>query len=131
MSESDEEYQKLAEPYLKDMGFAFFAVNFGYSISDYEQLTPRQRTFIYKAYENKMIADTANIYNAVFTAYYNANRPKNRRPLKLFKKKSKKADQGDIEENLNIIREIEQEKGKSWVDLIYKRKGLRKEEKNV
>jgi len=78
-----------------------------------------------------MIADTANIYNAVFTAYYNANRPKNRRPLKLFKKKSKKADQADIEENLNIIREIEQEKGKSWVDLIYKRNGLRKEEKNV
>jgi 1-deoxy-D-xylulose 5-phosphate reductoisomerase len=34
-------------------------------------------------------------------------------------------------QSLDIIREIEQEKGKSWVDLIYKRNGLRKEEKNV
>lgn len=37
--EADQEYMEIAEPYQKDIDFAFFVVNFGYSRSDYDALT--------------------------------------------------------------------------------------------
>ena len=40
---------EIAEPYQKDIDFAFFVVNFGYSRSDYDALTPREIVFIRKA----------------------------------------------------------------------------------
>ena len=58
------------------MDFAFFAANFGYSKADYDSLTPREINFLYKAWENRVIADSYHLYNAVFTAVYNVNRPK-------------------------------------------------------
>ena len=128
-SEPDPELDRIAEPYRKDMDFAFFAVNFGYSKADYEALTPREKIFLLKAWENKLVSDTTFIYNAVFTASYNVNRGKRKRALKLWRKaRVQKADMDVISENLGIIREVEAREGKGWVDLIYERNGLKKPE---
>ena len=116
---------EIAEPYQKDIDFAFFVVNFGYSRSDYDALTPREIAFIRKAWESKMVADSYNMYNADFTAYFNANRPKRKKGLKLWnKKKVKKADMEVILDNLKIIRDVEKTEGTGWVDAIYKANNL-------
>lgn len=112
------------------MDFAFFAVNFGYSKADYEALTPREKIFLLKAWENKLVSDTTFIYNAVFTASYNVNRGRRKRALKLWRKaRVQKADMDVVSENLGIIREVEACEGKGWVDLIYERNGLKKPER--
>lgn len=123
--ESDPEYSKLAKPYQKEIDFAFFAVNFGYSKSDYEELTPKEKAFIYKAWEEKIVSDSYQIYNAVFTATYNCNRKKGKRALKLWKKaKVRKADMETVHNNLAIIKEVDRKEGTSWVDKIYRANGL-------
>ena len=70
--DSDPEYEKIAEPYRNDMDFAFFAVNLGYSKSDYEELTPREVVFIRKAWEEKLVSDNTLMRNAVLNAVSNA-----------------------------------------------------------
>lgn len=127
--EPDEEYNKIAKPYLSDIDFAFFVVNFGYSKSEYEQLTPREKVFIRKAWENKMVTDTTNLYRAVYTATYNVNRPKRKKAMKLWIKKSvRKADMNVINEHMSIIRENDRIEGKGWVDLIYQQNGKKRKE---
>ncbi|PWM20343.1 MAG: hypothetical protein DBX49_00860 [Clostridia bacterium] len=116
----------MAEPYQNDLDFAFFAANLGYSKRDYDELTPREKAFIYKAWESKVVADTYNVYNAVFTATYNVNRPKRKKALKLWRKaKMQKADMEVVYENLAIAKEVEAKEGRGWVDLIYKKNGLK------
>lgn len=122
--EPDKDYAREAEPYQNDIDFAFFAVNFGYSKADYEALTPREKLFIYKANENKIIADSYHIYNAVFTAFYNVNRPKRKRPLKLFRKGAKTADMETVRDNMKIIQEVDKIEGDSWVRRIYESNGM-------
>lgn len=108
------------------MDFAFFAANLGYSKRDYDELTPREKAFIYKAWESKVVADTYNVYNAVFTATYNVNRPKRKKALKLWRKaKTQRANIETVNENLAIAKEVEAKEGKTWVDLIYKKNGLK------
>lgn len=115
----------MAEPYLKDMDFAFFAVNFGYSKADYESLTSRDKAFIYKAWEDRIIRESYNLYNAVFTATYNVNRPKKKRALKLWKKASiRKANMEDTYNSINVVRENERKEGREWIDKIYAANGL-------
>lgn len=129
-NEPDPDYEKIAEPYQKEIDFAFFAVNFGYSKSDYEALTPREKVFIYKAWENKQVSDTTFLYNAVFTAMYNVNRGKNKRALKLWRKSQvQKADMEIVQNNLNTIFEIERNESEDWIELIYKKNGLKKPER--
>lgn len=126
-NEEDPEYSRIAKPYQKEIDFAFFAVNFGYSKSDYDELTPREKAFIYKAWENKTVSDSYMMYNAVFTATYNVNRKKNKRALKLWRKpKVHKADMEIVQENLAIIREVDAREGKGWIDLIYRKNGMKK-----
>lgn len=125
--EVDDQYEKIAEPYLEDIDFAFFAVNFGYTKKDYESLTKREKAFIYKAWENKVVSDSYNTYNACFTAFYNANRKKNKRALKLWKKKRvAKADKETIHKNIIVAKEVDRKEGKTWVDIVYERNGLKK-----
>lgn len=96
------------------------------------ELTPAEKAFIIKAWENRLVSESYNIYNACFTAFYNANRPKRKRALKLWKKKSvSKADMNVITENLSIIREVEKKEGTAWVDLIYEKNGLKRPRKVV
>ena len=124
--EPDPDYEKIAKPYQKEIDFAFFAVNFGYSKSDYEELTPNEKAFIYKAWEEKIVSDSYYIYNAAFTATYNVNRGKNKKALKLWRKaKVRKADMEIIQDNLKIIREVEQKEGTSWIEKIYRANGMK------
>ena len=114
----------MAEPYRKEIDFAFFAANFGYSKAEYEELTLREKAFLQKAWEERQISDSYLLYNAMFTAVYNARRPKNKRALKLWKKKSvRRADQDVVKENLASIREAECRDGTDWVRKIYQANG--------
>ncbi len=131
-TEEDTEYSEIAKPYSKTIDFAFFAVNFGYSKADYQALTPKERLFIYKAWEQKKVSLTSDIYNAVFTAFYNVQRGK-KRALKLFKKKQRKIDKNTLDFNLKTILKVEEKEGKGWLEQVYKANGMRfkrKEESN-
>ena len=98
------------------MDFAFFVANFGYSRTDYDALTRKEKMFIYKAWENKLVADSTHLYNAT--------RQKRKRALKLWRKnKVKKANAETVSENLEIVREVEANEGKSWIDKIYQANG--------
>ena len=106
------------------MDFAFFAANFGCSKSDYEELTPREINFLYKAFENRMISQSYMIYNAVFTAMYNANRPKNKRMLKLFQKqRTQAADMQIVDDNLQIVKQADINDG-NGLERLYKENGI-------
>lgn len=71
------------------------------------------------------MSDSYNVYNAVFTATYNVNRRKNKRPLKLWRKASvRKADMEVVQNNYRSIMEIEKSEGKTWIEEIYKANGL-------
>lgn len=114
------------------MDFAFFAVNFGYSKADYDALTLKEKTFIYKAWETREISRMMLVYNAVFTATYNVNRRKNKRaidPLK--RRKSKKADMETVSANLKIARQVATMEGTAWVDKIYRANGLKPPERRL
>nr|DAT27054.1 MAG TPA: hypothetical protein [Bacteriophage sp.] len=116
---------KIAEPYLNDIDFAFFVVNFGYTKADYEALTRREIAFIKKEWENKLISDSYNMYNAMFKASYNVQRPKRKRALKLWQKsRTKKADMEVVKDNLRIVKENEDREGTAWVKQIYKANNL-------
>lgn len=118
----DDDYIEEAKPYQKDMDFAFFAANFGYSKSEYEQLTPREVRFLYKAYEDKIVSESYRIYNAVYTAFYNANRSKRKRALQLFKKKPEKINKATAQENMNAVLESQKNDG-DWVRRLYEANG--------
>lgn len=114
------------------MDFAFFAINLGYSKSEYEELTPRDVYFLRKAWEDKKVLDTQMIYNAVFTATYNVNRTKHKRALKLWRKRRvQKANMESVNENKTSIREIEENEGKDWVRQIYEANGIKLTERTV
>lgn len=128
--ESDEDYEKEAKPYQSDIDFAFFAANFGYSKTDYEMLTQKEKIFIYKAWENRQAAMVMNIYNAVFTAFYNVNRRKNKPALKPLKKKSRhRTDIKTVKNNIKIVKQAEKEEGNEWIRTIYRANGLKPPER--
>lgn len=125
ISEPDDEYEKIAKPFSKEIDLAFFVVNFGYSKQDYEALTPKEKTFIYKAWENKLVSDTSHLYNAMFTASYNVQRTKNKKALKLWKKPQvNKGNMEVISENMSVVKQVEKNEGRDWVKRIYDFNGI-------
>lgn len=129
--EPDKEYKELAKPYQEDIDFAFFVVNFGYTKRDYLELTPRERYFILKAWEDKHVLETSLQYRSTFTATYNVNRPKRKAALKLWnRKKTEKADMEVVQRNMAIAYEVIEKEGNSWIDKIYKANGLKRKEVN-
>ena len=72
------------------MDFAFFAVNFHYSKADYMALTPAEKAFIYKAWEDKTVSDTTLIRDAVLNAVSNALRKKKRKERHDWRKRKQK-----------------------------------------
>lgn len=101
------------------MDFAFFAANFGYSRRDYYELTPTEKAFILKAYENKVVTDTTLLRNAVKNAVDNAFRKKGSRFRDLWKKANGKKDKAFERSALEVIRKNEALEGKSWIAKIY------------
>lgn len=129
--DSDSEYVKKTKPYQKEMDFAFFAVNLGYSKLDYEALTPTEKAFIYKAWENKLISDASLMYNAMFTALYNVNRPKNKKALKLWRKsKTHRTNEEEIRCNYAVALEADRNDGDQWVKRVYTANNLRLPERS-
>lgn len=124
--EPDPEYEKLAEPYRSDMDFAFFAVNLGYSKSDYYELTPREAVFIRKKWEEKTVSESTLLRNSVLNAVSNALRKKNSRFRELWKKLGRPIDKEKAEDNMKIVQEIEEKEGKGWVDKILQANGLKR-----
>nr|WP_212921306.1 phenylalanine racemase [Ornithinibacillus bavariensis] len=121
----------MAKSYEKERDFAFFAVNFGYSKRDYNELTELEKRFIYKAYETRLISEMTHLRNAVLNAVNNALRKKNKRFIELYKKKQEKADKEYNENAIKVILEIEERKGKSWVDRVYQATGVKKPQEKV
>lgn len=121
--------EEQARSYADERDLAFFVVNFGYSKREYNELTELEKMIIRKEYETKTVNDMTHLRNAVLNAISNANRRKNKKFIDLFKKKQAKAD---IEYNKNaieVILEVEEKEGKSWVDKIYRQAGQRKPQK--
>lgn len=116
----------MAEPYRKDIDFAFFASNFGYSKQDYEELTPREAIFIRKAWEDKLVSDNTLMRNAVLNAVSNALRKKNARFRELWKMVSRPVDKEQAEEGVKAVQEIEAKEGKGWVDKVFEANGFRR-----
>lgn len=114
--EKDEE----AKPYQDDMDFAFFAVNFGYSKADYNSLTLKERAFILKAYETKVVNESTLLRDAVFNAISNAFRKKGKAFRKLWRKASKVMSDEEFGENLKTVLEAEK-KEKNWVSELMRR----------
>lgn len=102
------------------MDFAFFCVNFGYSKADYNELTPKEKAFIMKAYEDKIVRENTLLRDAVYNAVSNAFRKKGKSFKKLWKKASQPVDTELFYENVAIINEVEKNEGKAWIELLYR-----------
>lgn len=102
------------------MDFAFFCVNFGYSKADYNALTPKEKAFIMKAYENKTVRESTLLRDAVLNAVSNAFRKKGKSFKKLWKKLSQPISEEQLEEDFTIINEVEKREGKAWIELLYR-----------
>lgn len=123
-STDNSEYENLARGYQHEIDLAFFVTNFNYSKEDYYQLTPRERAFILKAWESKLVTDTTHLRNAVLNAISNAFKKKGSRFVDLWKKKSKPVDMEIVTENIRIVNKLEEDK--SWVDKIYQANGMKR-----
>ena len=117
--------QELAKPFQDERELAFFVVRVGMSVSEYRSLTEAEKMFIRKEYESNFIYQMTWFRNAVQNAEYNVNRGKNKKYKDLFPRKPQKADKEYNENAIKTILEMEKEKGKGWVALIYKRNGMK------
>lgn len=102
------------------MELAFFVVEVGMSKAEYEQLTETEKMFIRKRHEQKFINETTWLRNAVLNAVNNALRKKGKKFIDLFPKAPKKADKEYNENAIKTILEMEEKKGKGWVEKIYR-----------
>ena len=67
-----------AGDYRKEIDLAFFVVNFGFTKRDYLDLTPRERMFVYRAWEDKLVRDSLFNYDFSLLAETNAHRKRGR-----------------------------------------------------
>ncbi|RLU51556.1 hypothetical protein DIX90_09090 [Streptococcus iniae] len=123
---TDYEYIELAKQYEKDIDFAFFFVEFGITKNDFLELTKREKLFIRKAWEDKLVRDNEFMRNAVLNAVSNAMRKKGSKFSDLWKRKQQPANMDVVTAHLEIISISEETEGKSWVDAIYKANNLKK-----
>lgn len=116
----------MARSYSYERDLAFFVVNFGFSKREYNEFSETEKMFIRKEYESKLVNDMTHMRNAVLNAVNNALRKKNKKFIELFKKKNEKVDKEYNLKAVDVIIEIENRDGKSWVDRIYRESGLKK-----
>ena len=108
------------------MDFAFFVANFHYSREEYNALTPTEKAFIFKAWEDKTVSDSTVLRDAVLNAVANALRKKNSRFKKLWRKLQGKSDREKAKEDIQIVNEIEKKEGKDWIDRIFSANGMKR-----
>lgn len=102
------------------MDFAFFVANFGYSKAEYNALTPAEKLFILKAYEDRVVSQSTLMAKAVLNAVGNAMRKKGKPFLKLWRKKPQRTDKEMQENRIEKLLTQEKKSGKSWVERIYR-----------
>src|SRR5690625_3344363 len=120
-----------AESYRREQDFAFFHVNFGTTREEYLKLTELEKAFIRKEYEMNVVSTNTHRRNAFLNAYTNARRGKNKKFQELYKKENEKADKEYNENAIAIMNEIEERDGKSWVDKLYRKNGMKKPKKRA
>lgn len=111
---------ELAKNFSYERDLAFFVVQIGMSRKEFDKLTEKEKMFIKKEHENKFISETTWFRNAVLNAEANANRKKSAKFIELFPKKQAKADKEYNEDAIQIILEMENKNGKTWVEKVYK-----------
>ena len=73
-----------------------------------------------------------NIYNACYSAFYNANRKKGKKAIPpISKAKVKIADKDEAVFNLSIVKENERLEGNGWIDQILQNNGFKRKKKEV
>ena len=94
-------------------------------------LTPRERMFIRKAHENKVVFDSTILRDAVMNANYNLNRKKGKRFKRLWTLIGKitQTEKETYKENRKKILEIEKEKPSNWIEKIYRANGWKMKKK--
>lgn len=117
----EEEKESDNVEYAELFSLAFFVANFNYTKEEYEKLTIKERKFILKAWENKVIFENHLDRNAVSNAYINANRKKGTKSFPLWKKAvNKNIDIKKLKTDFREIEKMENEDGgKKWVQAIY------------
>ncbi|MCD7959532.1 MAG: hypothetical protein LUF89_08700 [Ruminococcus sp.] len=114
-----EQEEKENAKYSKLQDFAFFAANFGYSKVEYEILTPTEKAFLLKAYEEKVVSDSSLLASAVANAVGNVLRKKGKRPQKLWKKKPKPGNVEQRDSDVEIAKRNAEKDGNAWIARIY------------
>lgn len=103
------------------------------SKKEYGELTPTERAFIYKAWEEKTVRDTTYMRDAVMNAEYNVNRKKGKKFRKLWNPVGSltQTEKRTYEDTKKKILDMEKEKPTNWVQKIYQVNGwkLKKKEK--
>ena len=101
------------------------------SKKEYGELTPTERAFIYKAWEEKTVRDTTYMRDAVMNAEYNVNRKKGKKFRKLWSPVGSltQTEKRTYEDTKKKILEIEKEKPTKWVEKIYQANGWKLKKK--
>lgn len=99
-------------------------MNFGTSRAEYESLTRTEISFIYRAWEDKLVRESTFARDAFLNAYVNANRKKGTLPIKLWEKhfngqKTVETAQDDLK-TITAIEDAET----GWIEEIYKANGI-------
>ena len=90
------------------------------------ELTPAEKRFLLKAYEEKVVSDSTLLAAAVANAVGNVLRKKGKKPKKLWQKCPRHADQQERQRIVEATKKIEATEGKAWVDLISQANGMRR-----
>lgn len=106
--------------YSDEYDFAFFCVHFHYSRADYNALTPTEKAFILKAYENKVVQETTLLRDAFLNAGANLMQKKGRRFIPLWKKQNERVNLEEIENDIEILKAAEEKGQTNWVEKIIK-----------
>ena len=86
----DPEYDAKAALFEEELDFAWFAAKFGWSKSDYNQITPVERLFIKKQCETETVERQTILQSTFELAIANVMRKKGKKYKKLFKRIKKK-----------------------------------------
>lgn len=88
-------------------------------------LTPAEKFFIRKAYEDKTVGSSTLFQQAVEVAVGNVMRKKGKKPQKLWHKAQRPVDKEAAKKQIAIVEEIEKNTTKDWVRILYEGAGLR------
>lgn len=104
----------------KDIDFAFFAAELGYTRRQYEELTPRDKAFIRKAWEDRIVRETNTLHSVIYSAvlYTKPKKSGRLRKFKPFWKKNAPKATEEMKQEALQLEAREKEKGFAWINKI-------------